>query len=178
MLVDNSSNIDTKLFNYIAYNKMNGKYDIMDILIKRQNFISNDMENSMTNNIDEMLRIKLLGRGNNLENMDNLEIIKRANQIPDAQVREMYNEIKETLASNSTAPEIVQMEIRNFLNNFLNDENMSMKVYMFLNTEKGVSEFGDLRKLRKEDLKTALRLVNSDEEVLEKTVKSIVSSLA
>lgn len=136
------------------------------------------MENSITQNIDQMLRIKLLNNENNLENLNDLELTKKLNSIPDNQVREMYRNIQENLSDNSITPEIAHMEIRNFLNNFLNDENISMQVAEFLNKEKGVSQFRDLRKLNEEELKYALRLVNLNEEVMERTVKSIVSSLA
>lgn len=160
------------------YNRSNGKYDIMDILLNRKNFINPDMENSITNNIDEMLRIKLLNRQGNLENLDNLELTKRAHQIPDAHVNDLYREIKENLSNNSTNPEVAQMEIRNFLNTFLNDENTSVQLFEFLNKEKGVSQFADLKKLSEDELRHALSQFNLNQENMERVVKSIVSSLA
>ena len=178
MLIDNESNIDTKLFNYIAYNKSNGKYDISEILLKRQNFINSDIENSITDNIDEMLRIKLLSRENNIDGMDNLELTKKANTIPDAHTKEMYRSIQESLASNSVEPEIAKVEIKNFLNSFLNDEKMATKLFNILHKEKGISQFNDMKRLKGDELRFALRQVNVNEEDLERTVKSIISSLA
>jgi hypothetical protein len=125
-----------------------------------------------------MLRIKLLSKDQNIEGMDTLELTKKANAIPDVQVRDIYNHLKETLASNLVNHEVALIEIRNFLNNFLNDENMAQKVSEFLHRSKGVSQFNDLRKLNEEELKFALRQVNLNEENMERTVKSIVSSLA
>ena len=147
----------------------------MDILSNRKNFINNEIENSITENIDEMLRIKLLSKENDIEGMDNLELIKKANNIPDADVRGLYKDITENLASSSVATEIAQKEITNFLNTFLNDENVSARVFEFLNKEKGVSQFNDLKKLSEDELRFALRQVSLDDEG---TVKSIVSSLA
>lgn len=176
--IEESSNIDTKLFNYIVYNKSNGKHDILDLLVERKNFINNEMENSITENIDEMLRIKLLRRESNIEEMDNLELIKKANNIPDAHITEMYRNIKENLASNSVAPDVAQKEIRNFLNTFLNDENVSTRLSEILNVEKGVSQFNDLKRLSVDELTFALRQININEEDMERIVKSIVSSFA
>lgn len=177
MLVDSKSNLDTKLFNYIAYNKFNEKYDILNNLLKRENFIDNSVENSMSENIDEMLRIKLLSR-ENIEGMDNLELTKKAYGIPDSQVREIFGKVKETLLQRNVAPEVAQMEIRNFFNNFINEDATSSRVFDYLHNEKGVSEFNDLKKLNEDELRFALRLANLNEENIERVVKSIVSSLA
>lgn len=136
------------------------------------------MEHSITSNIDQMLRIKLLSREHNIEGMTTLELTKKANTITDAQVREMYNQIKDSLASNLVLPEIALTEIKNFLNTFLNDESRAQKVSEYLNRSKGVTQFNDLKKLNEDELKFALRQVNLVEENLERTVKSIVSSLA
>lgn len=125
-----------------------------------------------------MLRIKLLSREHNIEGMTTLELTKKANTITDAQVREMYNQIKDSLASNLVLPEIALTEIKNFLNTFLNDESRAQKVSEYLNRSKGVTQFNDLKKLNEDELKFALRQVNLVEENLERTVKSIVSSLA
>jgi hypothetical protein len=125
-----------------------------------------------------MLRIKLLSREHNIEEMNTLELTKKANAIPDAHVREMYNHIKESLSSNLVLPEVAMIEIKNFLNTFLNDENKAQAVSEYLHRSKGVSQFNDLKKLNEDELKFALRQVNLNEENMERTAKSIVSSLA
>ena len=176
--MDSDSKIDTKLFNYIAYNKASGKYDILDVLLKRQTFINSEVENTMTQNIDEMLRIKLLSKNNIIDGMDNLELTKKANTIPDAHINDMYRSIQESLASISVSSEVAHIEIKNFMNTFLNDEALSAKVTEYLQKEKGVTQFRDLKKLSEAELTIALRLINLGGEDMERTVKSIVSSFA
>lgn len=179
--MDECSTVDSKLFEFLASNSSNNsKYDITDVLISRTKFVNLETEQTVSSNIDEMIRIKLASeRKINLENSHEAELFTRTSAIEDSAVKSFYANLQKNLGANAPSVDAALGEIRSLFASLLGSDADAAKVADALHKELSVTEFRDLKRISQAEYVSVLRKsTNLAEQEVEKVVKSVLASLA
>ncbi len=124
-----------------------------------------------------MLRIKIATDNKVDVAGEDLEVIKKTQLISDEKIADLYNNINNSLKTNTQSLEVSLSEIRSFINSIVNDETVALRISDFLHKEKSVAQFRDLKHLSHNDYLHAFNHAGLFQDN-EAKIKSIFAALS
>jgi hypothetical protein len=184
--VNENTFIDRKLLDWLASKQHVEEYDISSILQKGEakliDLAGNKFKN-ISNDLDTLARIQILSTkiqpGIDLSTLTSRELYNKISNIPDGEISEYLNGIKNTLTSSVQSTESMLVEIENFLTHFGVERNSAVTLTKYLSKNLNVHKVHELYNLSLEEITYALKAtgVGISPEALKMEIDTFFSTL-
>ncbi len=171
MPLDENAIADYKLLNYLSCSKMMNTtdYNITNLLISGKNQIDITRNNSITNDVDNLARINILAaKGVGMSDMTMAELQTSINSIPDSEVTEYLERMKNSIQSDNNSMNSVNSvnkQIEQLFITFGLNRNDAVNFASEIRKRCEINELSQLGKVSKEEFEMVFDDVCEESEI-------------